>query len=201
MNDVVDRARSFLSAPSPADDRVSDEALGLIRDLVDRLDGGPILGTLKLPYPVSANDFWRSRAIVQKGTGRAMAMVYLTGEAKAWKDHAGLVAKVAGFKEPTDRTIFLRVRHHHKALLYSKHHGRKIRNGNVYDLDNVLKVSIDGLKGIVFFDDKQVKRIEASYGDESEDGGLTVEVREFEPPQATLFIDPPAAPKKDGLPF
>lgn len=198
MTDVVEKAAEYL-----ASGRVDEvAACEIIRGLLDRINGGPLLGRLTLPYPITANDFWRTRAIISKG--KPMAVVYQTAEAEGWKEHAGLLAKVAGFKEPTARPIELRFVHHHKALVFSAHHKRKIRNGNVFDLDNVLKVSIDGMKKIVFNDDKQVKRIAAEYGPETPEGKLTVEVREFIPPQAPLFgfIEPPKPERNPGdLPF
>ena len=200
-DDVVARARAFVDADHIDATPRSNAAKEIITELLGKIDGGPLLGRFVLPYPITANDFWRTRAIISKG--KPMAIVYQTQEAEAWKEHAGLIAKTKGFLSPTDRPVALRIVHHHKALVYSKHLQRKIRNGNVFDLDNVLKVSIDGLKKIVFHDDKQVKHIEAGYGDETEAGALTVEVREFIPPQAELFrIEPPPARRKpDDMPF
>ena len=139
---------------------------------------------LVLPYPISANEF--KQPFVPKGSRRAY--MYVTKEAKAWKEEAGLIAKVGGFREPTAKPVALRIVLLHRSVVQDgKNKGH--RNGHVFDLDNVLKVSIDGLNGIVFVDDRQVKRIVAEYGVETPRGALVVEVEEFVPPQAPLFAD------------
>jgi crossover junction endodeoxyribonuclease RusA len=99
---------------------------------------------LLLPYPVSANRYWRT--VVNKKTGRAMTFV--SNEAEAYKTEVGLRARVAGWRTPIRGAVELRV------TLVPK-------NGICMDLDNCLKVSIDALKGIVYADDAQVYRIVA----------------------------------------
>lgn len=139
--------------------------------------------TLHLPYPISANDFMGS--FVPKGHKRPIP--YVTPAAKAYKNECGWVAKAAGFRKPTAKPIALRVIHHHRATIQDgPKRGQK--NGHVYDLDNVLKVTIDGLKKIVYEDDRQIKKILASYGEPTEKGGLTVTVEEWVAPPAELFV-------------
>jgi crossover junction endodeoxyribonuclease RusA len=99
---------------------------------------------LVLPYPVSANRYWRT--VVNKRTGRAMTFV--SKEAEAYKQEVGLKARVAGCRVPMRGAVELRVK------LVPK-------NGICMDLDNCLKVTIDALKGIVYGDDAQVYRIVA----------------------------------------
>ena len=52
--------------------------------------------TLVLPWPVSANRYWRS--FVPRGHQRAI--VTLSDEAKAYKQEVGWLAKAAGVKSP-----------------------------------------------------------------------------------------------------
>jgi crossover junction endodeoxyribonuclease RusA len=166
---------------------------------------------LVLPYPISANEF--KQTYVPKGWTRPK--YYVTNEAKAWKEEAQLIAKVAGFKQPTTKPVDLHVVMLHRAIVQTgKKKGQK--NGHVFDLDNVLKVSLDGLKGVVYVDDKQIKRLLVEYGEPCERGALVIEVEEFVPPLRGLFaelgiIAPPGIhPAKepaaergrpDGMPF
>jgi len=114
---------------------------------------------LTLPYPVSANRYWRT--IVAKKQQRAITFV--SDEAKSYKAQCGWVAKAAGVRTPLAGPIEVRFR------LVPK-------NGVCMDLDNALKVSIDALKGIVFVDDSQVYRIVAERADPDPVGGARLEV-------------------------
>lgn len=122
---------------------------------------------LVLPYPVSANRYWRT--IVAKKQQRAITFV--SEEAKAYKEECGWRAKAAGFK-PASGLVELRVR------LVPK-------NRVCMDLDNALKVTIDALAGIVYADDAQVYRIVAERADADPAGArLEVEVVEYVMPMA-----------------
>ena len=112
---------------------------------------------LILPYPVSANRYWRT--IVAKKQQRAITFV--SDEAKSYKAECGWRAKAAGWK-PLIGPVELRVR------LVPK-------NGVCMDLDNALKVTIDALKGIVYGDDAQVYRIVAERA-EADPRGARLEV-------------------------
>jgi crossover junction endodeoxyribonuclease RusA len=125
---------------------------------------------LTLPYPVSANRYWRS--FVPKGWTRAV--VHPSDEAKAYKREVGWIAKEAGFRKPTDRPIRLVL------TLVPK-------NGVVMDLGNCLKVAEDALQGIVYENDKQVRAISLAYGEPDGKGALVVEITEFEPELPPLF--------------
>lgn len=100
--------------------------------------------TLTLPYPVSANRYWRT--VVNKKTLRAMTFV--SDEAKSFKSEVAWTAKAQGLRKPLRGPIELVVK------LIPK-------NGVCMDLDNALKVTIDALKGIAYADDSQVRRIDA----------------------------------------
>lgn len=144
--------------------------------------------SLGLDYPISANRFWRTT--VAKKLQRAI--VYKTPEAEAWVKKAQYTAKLAGVREPLAGAVALRVVHFHRAVVQDgKNKGQK--NGHVFDLDNVLKVTIDALKGIVYVDDRQIKRILVEYGMPTFRGGILVEVEPFVEPE-TIALFPSATP-------
>lgn len=123
---------------------------------------------LLLPYPVSANRYWRT--VVNKRTERAMTFV--SKEAEAFKEECGWRARAAGVKAPINGLVELRIR------LVPK-------NGVCMDLDNALKVTIDALKGIVYADDSQVYRIVAERLDADPTGSrLEVEAVPYVMPMA-----------------
>jgi crossover junction endodeoxyribonuclease RusA len=111
---------------------------------------------LVLPYPVSANRYWRS--FVPRGHKRAI--VCLSDDAKAFKREVGWIAREAGVTVPFVGTVELHIR------LVPK-------NRVCMDLDNALKVTIDALKGIVYADDAQVYRIVAERADPDPTGART----------------------------
>lgn len=130
-----------------------------------------------LPYPVSANRYWQS--FVPKGWTRAV--VHPSSEAKAYKKAVGLLAKVAGFKEPSVRPMALTL-----TLCPRMNKGGEA-SAVVLDLGNCLKVAEDALQGIVYENDKQVRELHLSYGDPTPDGNLIVEVREWVLEPGPLF--------------
>lgn len=124
---------------------------------------------LVLPYPVSANRYWRS--FVPKGWTRAV--VAPSAEAKAYKAEVGWRARAAGFTSPTTRPIAL------VFVLRPKANKDGSANATVLDLGNCLKVAEDALQGIVYENDRQVRSIRMAYGEPIEYGALVVEVKEF----------------------
>ena len=104
---------------------------------------------LLLPYPVSANRYWRTVVAQRRGgSKKPRALTFVSDEAKNYKTECAWRAKEAGFKIPMTGAVELRMR------LVPK-------NRICIDLDNALKISIDALKGIVYADDAQVWRIVA----------------------------------------
>lgn len=110
-----------------------------------------------LPYPVSANQYWRS--FVPRGASRPVTT--LSEEAKAYKKTAGWIAKKAGITNPLKGRVRVHVQ------LYPKlpqDFARRAKTNPDYwdddvrciDLDNARKVLYDALKGIVFDDDKWI---------------------------------------------
>lgn len=120
---------------------------------------------LVLPYPVSANRYWRS-VVVQRRDGpkKPRAVTFVSEEAKAYKQECAWRAKAAGCRVPEQGAVELRI-----ALVP--------KNRVCMDLDNALKVTIDALKGIVYGDDAQVFKITAERRDPDAAGArLEVEI-------------------------
>jgi crossover junction endodeoxyribonuclease RusA len=92
--------------------------------------------SITLPYPPSANRYWRSYR------GR----VVKSAEAKAYQQEAGWIAKLSGF-DCTTRNVSITL--------------RVYRPRKTGDLDNSLKILIDSMKGIIYEDDEQVVVIHA----------------------------------------
>jgi crossover junction endodeoxyribonuclease RusA len=122
--------------------------------------------SLVLPYPVSANRYWRT--IVHPKTGRALTLV--SREAKTYKEECGWIAKAAGLRQPLAGHIELIIR-----LVPA--------NRVCMDLDNALKVAIDALKGIAYVDDSQVRRINAERLEPNGRARLEVSIAEREQPK------------------
>lgn len=120
---------------------------------------------LKLPYPVSANRYWKTRAV------KNFAQTYLSKEAKDYRRQVIRIA--ADFRAVQgDVSIGLVL----APRLTKKNEASKV----LIDLDNSIKVTLDALIGIAYVDDKQVKRITAEYGQPEEGGALYVTVKEIE---------------------
>lgn len=120
--------------------------------------------TLILPYPISANRYWASRIVTPKGTGRAMAMTYVTPEAKAFKDQVGWIARQAGVRAPIAGRVRIDIalypnRPQDYAARMRKFGASWDDTVQCLDLDNCHKVLLDAIKGVVIEDDKWVRSI------------------------------------------
>lgn len=115
---------------------------------------------LTLPYPLSANRYWRS--FVPRGHSRAI--VTLSDEAKAYKAEVGWLCKSAGVRQAITGRVAIEIQ------LFPKRPqdwARRARKNPLnwdddvlcIDLDNANKVLLDALKGIAIEDDKWVRRI------------------------------------------
>lgn len=119
---------------------------------------------LVLPYPPSANNYWRSITI--RGQGR----VIVSAEARAYK--AAVTALARGY-HPLTGPLELLV--------------RVYRPRRVGDLDNTLKVLADALKGACFEDDSQIERIRAERYDDKTDPRAELELTELGAAGLPLF--------------
>ena len=116
---------------------------------------------LRLAYPVSANRYWRTFR------GRTIR----SSEADAYKASARVVAERFGVVEiqgPVSVSI----------ALLPKLTKRGLASLTRMDLDNCIKVTLDALNGIAYFDDAQVVNLSARIGPAVEGGGLETCVEE-----------------------
>jgi crossover junction endodeoxyribonuclease RusA len=112
--------------------------------------------TLVLPYPPSANRYWRN----YRGT------TVTSAEARSYKLEVAYVARQAGIEKLSGPV----------ALYIDIYRPR--RSG---DLDNRLKVLIDALQGVAYDDDDQVVEIHARRLDDKRNPRVEVEIRAATP--------------------
>lgn len=142
---------------------------------------------LFLPYPISANRYWATRVLTPRGQTRAMAMTYVTAEAKHYKTQVQIAALQAGVRKPMTGRIAIEYVLHPKRPQDWATRARKDPYGwedtvMCIDLDNANKVLLDALKGLVFEDDKWVRSIVASRGEPREQAGMVVQIRQLVQP-------------------
>lgn len=113
-----------------------------------------------LPYPPSANRYWRI----------ARNRLYASAEAKAFKADAALLAKFAGLPLEGSRPMAISVVLHPKLTKNGTESKTRI------DLDNALKVMLDAMNGIAWADDSQVVQVHACIGHGMHGGGITVDI-------------------------
>lgn len=118
--------------------------------------------TLTLPYPISANRYWRTYL----PRGCASPVTTVSSEARAYQADVRKRATAAGITSPVSGRVAV------SYVLYPKRpqdwRSRFKKNpcnwdDNVQciDLDNAQKVLFDAMEGVVFEDDKWIRRIEA----------------------------------------
>ena len=132
---------------------------------------------LTLPYPVSANRYWRS--FVPRGHARAI--VTLSDEAKAYKEQVNLLAWQQGVREPLIGRVRVDIELYPNRPLDWAKRAKRDPNGwsdsvQCLDLDNCRKVLYDALKGVAFEDDKWV-HADAGQRMEPDEQGARVVVR------------------------
>lgn len=110
-----------------------------------------------LPYPISANRYWRNFR------GRMV----VSSEAKAYKKQVAWAFSAFGL-EPAKGDVSLSIKLHPKLTK------KGVASRTICDLDNVLKVVFDALQGVLYLNDKQVKKLTAEVGEPVDGGGLSV---------------------------
>lgn len=129
--------------------------------------------TLVLPYPISANRYWRPVNI-----GKHITIVP-TKEAKAYKADVAKRALIAGVRQVIQGRVAIAVQlYPHRPLDWQK---RAAKLGDAWsdtvqciDLDNANKVLLDSLRGVVIDDDKWVRTIAAERMEPDALGARTV---------------------------
>lgn len=142
--------------------------------------------TLVLPWPVSANRYWRS--FVPRGQSRAIVVV--SDEAKAYKQKAAWLARAAGMLSPMAGRVAVDIK------LYPARPQDWVKRAQrdpmtwddtvqCLDLDNANKVLLDALKGVAFDDDKWVRRLASERMEPDEQGArVVVTITKIERPQS-----------------
>lgn len=164
------------------------------------MDAAPI--TLKLPYPVSSNRYWKTYVVA----GHAQTVV--SAEAKAYKREIAWLLKVAKIRDPIFGRVSLKVTLHPKmpqdAVQRMRKYGDKWEDSvSCIDLDNSLKVLLDAFNGRVFLDDSLVWKIEAERGEPKAEAHVVVTIARmpYHEPQQALFDEMPAQPQTVEDPF
>lgn len=118
-------------------------------------------GWIVMPYPVSANRYWRNF------NGRMV----LSCEATKYKRSVGATYAVEGGKYHHNGDIDVSIRLHPKLTKNGLPSKTRI------DLDNCLKVVIDALNNAAYRDDSQIVKIVAEIGHPVAGGALSVKVK------------------------
>lgn len=146
--------------------------------------------TLTLPYPISANRYWRT--FMPKGFKAPVTT--LSSEAKAYKEQVGWMVKAAGVLKPIKGRVQIEVRlYPNRPQDWQKRMRTAGANWDdtvqCIDLDNANKVLLDSLKGVAIEDDKWVRRIVAERMEPDGEGRVVVTITPIaaEQPQPALF--------------
>ena len=114
-------------------------------------------GVVMLPYPISANRYWRNfrgRMVVSKEAEEYKAKVI-------WSFFALDIT-------PTSKPVSLTMKLHPKLTKTGK------SSRTLIDLDNCIKVCLDALQGVLYVNDNQVIKLTAEVGEPVDGGGLSV---------------------------
>lgn len=143
---------------------------------------------LTLPYPISANRYWRPVRI------GAHITIVPTKEAKLYRARVESIAVAAGVRRPIFGRVQIDVRlYPNRPQDWQK---RMRTNGATWDdtvqcidLDNANKVLLDSLKGIAIEDDKWVRKIVAERMEPDGEARVVVTITPIcvERPQVNLF--------------
>lgn len=130
---------------------------------------------LTLPYPVSANRYWRT--FVPMGGDRAIT--HVSREAELYKRDVLHAAMAAGLTHPLPGRIAMAIRLFPARPQDWARRARKLGAAwdddvRCIDLDNANKVLLDSLKGIAFEDDKWVRRLQAERMEPDEHGARVI---------------------------
>ncbi len=117
------------------------------------------------PYPVSTNRYWR------KFKGRMV----VSAEANQYKAVIALIWQNARLPLILSGPVHVLLTMHPKMTKQGKASNTRM------DIDNMLKVLLDGLNGLAWTDDKQVHKLSAEIAHPVEGGGVSVQVMAHDP--------------------
>lgn len=114
---------------------------------------------INLPYPVSANRYWRKAGHRVYRSPEAVAYCKLVANAALWQGAKRLSGDVGVL-----------------IIFQPKATKSGAASKTRLDLDNALKVVLDALNGVLWDDDKQIVDLRIRLGDPVKSGGLQVAV-------------------------
>lgn len=134
---------------------------------------GFLMIVLNLPYPISANRYWRPVNL-----GKHISIVP-TKEAKQYREQVAWIARAAGARQPLAGRIAVDLKLYPHRPQDWKTRQRKLGAAwddsvQCIDLTNAEKVLMDALNGVAFEDDKQVRRYTAERMEPDEHGARVV---------------------------
>lgn len=147
---------------------------------------------LTLPFPVSANRYWRTRVIPARGSQPAIVQTYVSPEAKAYREQVGWLVKAAGITKPLGGKLDVRVKlYPHRPLDYATRMRKLGADWDMtvqcMDLTNAEKVLLDALNTLAIEDDGLIWHYEA---DRMEPDGQARVVLTIEPIPALVLQEP-----------
>jgi crossover junction endodeoxyribonuclease RusA len=145
---------------------------------------------LTLPYPLSANKFWRPVHV-----GNHISIVP-TKDAKAFKSEIAILCKVAGVRKPIPGRVAIDIKLYPNRPQDFKKRMRDFGDAwddtvMCIDLDNANKVLLDALKGVAIEDDKWVRSLTAERMEPDGEARVVVTIRPYVRavnPQAALEL-------------
>jgi crossover junction endodeoxyribonuclease RusA len=158
--------------------------------------------TLDLPWPVSTNSLYEIAPIVRKGKtvngrfikGTTKAGLRLTAEGRRFKEDVAWFAYRAGVRSPLPGRVRVRVTIYPQQpkdwqVRQRKYGDRWEDDVRCLDVDNALKATLDGLKGVCFGDDRFVWDVQSRRAPPRAVSGLRVEIWSvpYVEPQLDLF--------------
>jgi crossover junction endodeoxyribonuclease RusA len=134
--------------------------------------------TLTLPYPISANRYWRPVHI-----GNHITIVP-TKEAKQYRKDVAAICAAAGVVRPLTGRVTVEVQlYPHRPLDWKtrmrKHGDSWDDTVQCIDIDNANKVLLDTLKGVAIEDDKWVRRLLAERMEPDGEARVVVCIRQL----------------------
>lgn len=134
--------------------------------------GEPMI-VLTLPYPISANRYWRPVNL-----GKHISIVP-TKEARQYREQVGWIARGAGAEAPLQGRLAVDLKLYPNRPQDWRTRQRKFGAAwddsvQCIDLTNAEKVLMDALNGVAFEDDKQVRRYTAERMEPDEHGARVV---------------------------
>ncbi|CAB3644170.1 RusA family crossover junction endodeoxyribonuclease [Trinickia soli] len=144
--------------------------------------------TVTLPYPLSANKYWRPVPI------NGHVTIVPTKEAKQYKAEVGWILRAAGVRAPIEGRVRIHIDLYPERPQDWQTRQRKLGtawddNVRCIDLDNARKVLYDAFKGIVIVDDKWIWSDSARRCEPDGEARVVVTITPIttEQPQAALF--------------